>query len=91
MTDLEPRYSKTEFERLGQAIYKRDIVSRLSPDDDGKFVAIDVETGTYEIDDDDFAATERLIARRPGAQIWLVRAGRRAAYRLGAQLSRKEP
>lgn len=91
MAALEPRYGKAEFAQLGQTIYERDIAAQLSPGDDGKFVAIDLETGAYEIDGDDYTATERLLARCPTAQIWLLRAGRRAAYRLGTRLPRQEP
>ena len=54
----------------------------LRPEDDGKYVAIDIETGDYEIDADDYAATGRMLARRPGARLWLMRAGYPTAYRI---------
>jgi hypothetical protein len=85
MANVGPRYSKEEFARRGDAIYERDIRPRLSAEDDGKFVAIDIETGDYEIDPDDFEATERLSVRRPEAQMWLVRVGHRAAHSLGGR------
>jgi len=83
MATQGPRYSHEEFARLGQEIYERDIRPVLGPDDTGKFVAIDIETGSYEVDPDDLTATERLLSRCPDAQIWLARAGHRAAYSLG--------
>ena len=83
MAVLGPRYSKEEFAQRGQAVYERDIRSRLAAGDEGKFVAIDIETGAYELDRDDYTATERLLARHSNAQIWLCRVGQRAAYRLG--------
>lgn len=83
MAVLEPRYSKEEFARRGQAIYERDIRPHIEAGDEGKFVAIDIETGAYEMDSDDFTATERLLARSPTAQVWLLRVGQRAAYRIG--------
>ena len=49
----------------------------------GKFVAIDVETGDYEIDEDDYAAVARLRSRKPAADIWLMRAGYPTTYRMG--------
>jgi hypothetical protein len=67
MRDLEPRYDKQKFARRGQAIYERDIRPRIRPDDQGKFVAIDIESCAYEIDRDDYTATERLLARCPNA------------------------
>ncbi|MBI3248260.1 MAG: hypothetical protein HYZ50_17275 [Deltaproteobacteria bacterium] len=83
MRATTPRYSKEEFARRGQEIYDRAIRPRVEAGNEGKFVAIDIETGAYEIDTDDYTATERLLARQPDAQIWLLRVGYRAAYRIG--------
>lgn len=83
MPRLEPRYSKTEYAQRGQILYEHTIRPHLAAEDEGKFVAIDLETGAYEIDADDHTATERLLVRHPTAQIWLCRAGHQAAYRLG--------
>jgi len=80
---LTPRHSKEEFARRGQDIYEREIRPRLQPADQGKFAAIDIESGEYEIDQDDFIATERLLSRVPDAQMWLERIGEPAAYRIG--------
>ena len=79
-----PRRTLDELAALGGDIYDRQVRPALRPEDKGKFVAIDVETGDYEIDDDDYAAIARLRSRKPGADIWLMRAGFRAAYRIGA-------
>jgi hypothetical protein len=49
----------------------------------GKLVAIDIETGAYEIADDELAACDQLDARLPDAQIWLMRAGSRFVHRFG--------
>jgi hypothetical protein len=54
MSTRGPRYSNEEFARRGGAIYKKDISPRLRPGDDNKFVAIDIETGDYEVDSDDY-------------------------------------
>jgi hypothetical protein len=79
----QPRYSREEFARRGQEIYDRVVRPSLRPDDDGKFVAIDIETGNYAIDRDDYTATHQLSSRVPDAQIWLMRVGEPTAYRLG--------
>ena len=68
-----------EFARRGDEIYNRDIQPRLKPEDKGKFVAIDIETGAYEVDPDELAASDRLLARVPNAQTWLRRVGWRYA------------
>jgi hypothetical protein len=72
--------------RRGQEAFDRHVRPVLRPEDDGKFVAIDTETGDYEIDADDYAATGRLLARRPGARVWLMRAGQATAYRIGRRV-----
>ena len=82
MPALQPHYSKEEFARRGQEIYDRDVRPHVKAEDEGKFAAIDIETGAYEMDEDDYTATERLLTRNPDAQIWLLRVGHRAAYRI---------
>ncbi len=79
----QPRYGKEEFARRGNEIYERDIRSQVDPNYTGQFVAIDIDTGAWEIDAEDYTATERLLKRVPDAQIWLVRVGHQATYRIG--------
>src|SRR6476661_2033450 len=71
-----------EDERRAEEVYDRTIRPALRPEDEGKYVAVAVDSGDFEIDADDCAATERLLARRPGARLWLMRTGPSAAYRL---------
>jgi hypothetical protein len=77
------RYSKEEFAQRGDAIYDSAVRPHLKPDDNGKFAAVDIETGDYEIDADELAACDRLDKRVPSAQIWLVRIGSRYLDRIG--------
>src|SRR4051812_10599163 len=84
-----PRYSKEEFARRGDEIYERDIKPRLTPEDHGKFVAIDIETGAYEIDEDELKASDRLDARYPDAQTWLKRVGYDYVRRFGGHARRE--
>jgi hypothetical protein len=78
-----PRYSKEEFARRGDLIYERDVAPNVSQRDLGKFVAIDIETGEYEIDADELAATDRLAERVPDPQVWLCRVGSAYARHFG--------
>jgi len=91
MPTTGPRYSKEEFSRRGDAIYDRDIASRFEKTDWGKFVAIDIETGDFEIDADEMAATDRLLARLPDAQIWFRRIGSKYARHFGPRPRRAKP
>ncbi len=58
--------------RRGLAIYESEVAPQLSDDDNGCYVAIDVNTGEWEIDDTP-DATEILCARVPDAEIFLWR------------------
>jgi hypothetical protein len=83
MAQLQPRYSMEEFARRGDEIYDRDIHPNITASDDGKFVLIDIESGDYEIDADEIAASDRLLARHPDAQVWMLRVGSRYARQFG--------
>ena len=72
--------------RRGQEAFDRFVKPKLRPEDDGKFIAVDIQSGSYEIDSDDYEATGRLMARLPGARIWLLRAGQPTTYRIGRRL-----
>jgi len=85
MSILRPRHSKEEFARRGEEIYDRVVRPALKPEDSGKFVAIDIESASYAIDKSDYAATEQLLRQNPDAQIWLMRAGEKAAYHIGGR------
>ena len=83
MPTTRPRYSKEEFARRGDAIYEVDIRPFVEEGNEGKFVAIDIETGAYEVDVDELAASDRLFARNPDAQVWLKRIGSRYVRSFG--------
>lgn len=77
------RYSKEEFARRGNEIYETQIRSQVEEGNYGKIVAIDIETGMFEIADDTITASDRLLERCPDAQIWRVRIGHKAVHRFG--------
>ena len=80
-----PRYSKEEFARRGDEIYERKIRPQVTPNDEGKFALIDIETGDYEIHEDEVTAHDRLVSRRPDAQVWVTQVGSRYARRFGSR------
>lgn len=89
MTAHIPRYTKEEAARLGDEIYNRDIRAQVEPDHRGKYIAIDIETGTWEMDADEIVAGDRLRARIPDAQTWMTRVGYGYIRRFGAGHSRR--
>jgi hypothetical protein len=74
------RLSPEEVARLGTEAFDRVVRPALRPEDDGKFVALDILTGDYEVDADDYSAVMRLRARRPAAEMWLACAGHPTTY-----------
>jgi len=82
MPVTEPHRRPEEIARLGAEVFDCRVRPALRSEDDGKFVALDIETGDYELDEDDYAAATRLRGRRPSAEVWLGRVGQPAAYRM---------
>src|SRR2546423_12870855 len=91
MGSVKRRYSKEEFARRGDALYEKDVRPQLKPADEGKFAAIDIESGMYEIDADELKACHKLRARIPEAQIWMVRVGYHSVHRIGGRVRGENP
>jgi hypothetical protein len=85
MTVRQPRYSKEEFARRGQEIYESKVRSQVEQNNQGRIVAIDIETGAFEVDDTPMVAVDRLYERQPDAQPWVIRIGHRAVFRFGSR------
>ncbi len=83
MVVRQPRYSKEEFARRGHEIYESQVRSQVEEGNYGKIVAIDIETGAFELAKDSLTASDQLLAQYPDAQIWFVRIGHRAVHRVG--------
>jgi hypothetical protein len=83
MTDRQPRYTKEEHARRGSAMYEQQVRPLVEAGNHGKIVAIDVDSGAFEVADDMLAAADRLLARDSDAQIWFVRIGHRGVHRFG--------
>lgn len=80
-----PRFSSAEIVHAGQALYDECIRVKVEASHQGKFLAVDIETGEYEIDVDELAALKRAKAKHPDAALYLLRIGSSTAYRLGGQ------
>ena len=66
----------------GEEIYQQDREELESQHKDKIFV-VDIETGNYEIADEDLVATERLPAKNPDAVTYGLRIGFGSIYKLG--------
>lgn len=85
------KYSPQEVESRGEAVYDQQIRAKVECGNRGKFVVIDIETGDFEIDRDDLAATKRLLQKRPDAVLYGVRIGYPTAYTLGGHVTAESP
>jgi hypothetical protein len=88
---IKPSYTTDELADLGEAVFKRDIAERLRGRDLRDFVAIEVESGDYEVDADEALATDRLHDRHPGAVFWIRRVGCHIAHSFGPRLQFEPP
>lgn len=79
----QDRYTKEEFAQHGNTIYETQIRPQVEEGNRGKIVAIDIETGEFELANDTMTASDRLLARFPDAQIWCVRVGYKTVHRFG--------
>lgn len=83
MTPAAPRRNAEEVASLGREVYERQVRPKLPPEAHGKFIALDIITGEYELDDDDYTAVMRLHGRIQGAEVLLLRVGYPAAHKMG--------
>lgn len=85
---LQTRYTDEEVVRRGEALYEKRIKPEVKDTDQGKFLALDIESGAYEIDANELTALNRVKSKNPDAVLYMLRIGRPAAYRLGRAGSR---
>ncbi len=86
MTRRQPRYSKEEHARRGTTLYEQHVRPQVEAGNNGRVVALDVDTGAFEVAEDSLTASQRLLARCPNAQIWCVRIGHPAVHRFGPRV-----
>ncbi|BAY22255.1 hypothetical protein NIES2100_20180 [Calothrix sp. NIES-2100] len=84
-----PQLSKEEIAQQGGELYERSIRNQVEiPENIGKIISIDIDSGDYEIDDDLVVSCHRLQAKQPNAVIWTERIGYDAVYAVGGTLVR---
>jgi hypothetical protein len=83
MTLYAPPYSKEEIRARGTALYETQIRALVEAQNQDRIVAIDVETGEFEVGEDTIGACDQLLERLPDAVIWRVRVGHLAVNRFG--------
>jgi hypothetical protein len=68
---------------MGEAVYEQRVRPQVEAGNHGRVVALDVDTGDFEVAADSLTAADRLLARCPDAQIWFTRIGHRGVHHFG--------
>ncbi len=77
---------KEDIATVGKAMYQ-EMRAELEVNQWGRMVVIDVNSGDYEVADDDLTATMRLFERRPDALTWGELVGYPAPYHITERIS----
>jgi len=84
--------SGDEVAQRGNAMFAQRVRAEVkTPENIGKMVIIDVETGDYEIDVLGLEASHHLHTKRPDAPLYGIRIGFNVAETLGGVMERTEP
>ena len=76
-------YNTDDIARRGREIYEQRIQSHVEAERTGEFLILDVDSADYEIDADRLQAIERLKARRPAGQFYIIAIGAPFTVTLG--------
>ena len=88
----EPRSSGEELAERARELYEPLRPQVETPQNIGKLIVLDVESGDYEIDDETgIASSRRLQARHPSARLFALRIGYKTAVSFCGALERSEP
>ena len=77
------KYTTDEVCDRGEQIYAERIKHLVEPQENGKFIVIDIESGDYEIDEEHTDASRRMRERRPHSIRYTGKIGEEATYHIG--------
>ncbi|MEX0269042.1 hypothetical protein AB3R30_07860 [Leptolyngbyaceae cyanobacterium UHCC 1019] len=84
-----PTLSSKEIAQRGKELYQYRLRTQVeTTDNNGKIIAIDLNTGDYAIDKDLLVAYDRLKAKQPNTVTWIARVGYDAVYAIDGTLIR---
>ncbi|MEL7409797.1 MAG: hypothetical protein AAFN00_23145, partial [Cyanobacteria bacterium J06558_2] len=86
---VEHRVYVHKVARRGNELYESQVRSQVEKDNYGRIVAIDIETGAFEVADTPMLVVDQLYERKPDAQPWVIRIGHQAVFRFGSRSLRK--
>ncbi|MGI9048466.1 MAG: hypothetical protein ACR2GU_03660 [Rubrobacteraceae bacterium] len=77
------RKSTQSVARRGREIYEAEIRADVEPENEGRFLALDVNSGRYALADEELEAFALAREKAPEGTLLLLRVGHRAAHRIG--------
>lgn len=72
-------------------LYRRIRTTVETPENIGKMIILDVDSGDYEIGDEMIEPSHRLQARHPGSILFCIRIGYKTAGSIGGAMERMDP
>lgn len=76
----------------GKEIYEQKLRKLVeTPENIGKIISIDVDSGDYAIEDELLESGDLLLKRRPNARMYGARIGYDAVYGIGGTINRTAP
>ena len=63
-------YTPQEISARGKTLYETKLKAQPEPEHIGKYLVIDIETGDYEMGEDDFGVSQRATRKILQGQIW---------------------
>ena len=79
---------KSDFGKQAKELYSRLRAKVETPENIGKFIVFEVESGDYEIDDQGIESSRRLQIRHPGKALYSLRIGYKTAVSFSGGLER---
>lgn len=80
------RYPSEVIVQRGEELFDQAIKAQVAGRPEKDFVAIDIESGDFEVGPDSRDVMNRLLARRPEAQTFMRRVGLDYTYRFGGRI-----
>jgi len=84
---MQSHPSAEEIVRRGEELYDRQIRAFVEPANTGKYIAINIASGEYEIGHDYMVLSREMQARQPEAELCVLRIGFPALGRIGGRFA----
>ena len=87
---VRPTLTSQEIAVIGERLYQDKLRTLVDPKHRGQYLVLDIDSGDYEVDEEDAAASARMLRRHPDGVLYGIRIGQPAAYDLGGPFAVQE-